>query len=91
MSGCCEFEMYGYSFGFNGMESDNEITGSFGNTYTTIFRSYDSRIGRWWSIDPETGQLPWECTYLSMEVFFNSIVPKMKFSRMLEFGRHLMV
>jgi RHS repeat-associated protein len=52
------------SFGFNGMESDNEITGSFGNTYTTMFRSYDSRIGRWWSIDPEANKFPNKSVYI---------------------------
>jgi RHS repeat-associated protein len=33
------------------MESDNETKGS-GNSYTTEFRQYDPRIGRWLSLDP---------------------------------------
>jgi RHS repeat-associated protein len=41
-----------YLFGFNGMEKDPEITGQEGSHYTTHFRAYDSRIGRWWSVDP---------------------------------------
>jgi RHS repeat-associated protein len=40
-----------YRFGFNGMESDDEIAGTK-NSYTTEFRMYDSRVGRWWSTDP---------------------------------------
>ncbi|WP_197043886.1 RHS repeat-associated core domain-containing protein [Aureispira sp. CCB-QB1] len=40
-----------YRFGFNGMEKDKEI--SNGN-YTTHFRALDTRIGRWWSVDPVT-------------------------------------
>ncbi len=41
-----------YRYGFNGMEKDNEVKGS-GNHYTTEFRQYDSRLGRWFSIDPK--------------------------------------
>jgi RHS repeat-associated protein len=40
-----------YRYGFNGMERDDEVKGS-GNNYTTEFRQYDSRLGRWLSIDP---------------------------------------
>lgn len=38
-------------YGHNGMEKDDEIKGS-GNSYSTFFRGYDPRIGRWLSIDP---------------------------------------
>jgi len=41
----------GYRFGFNGMEADGEIAGTK-NQYTTAFRMYDPRLGRWWSTDP---------------------------------------
>ena len=40
-----------YRNGFNGMEKDDEVKGPK-NSYTTEFRQYDSRIGRWLSIDP---------------------------------------
>jgi RHS repeat-associated protein len=40
-----------YRFGFNGMERDDEIKG-LGNSYMTEFRQYDSRLGRWLSVDP---------------------------------------
>jgi RHS repeat-associated protein len=33
------------------MEKDDEILGD-GNSYTTANREFDSRIGRWWSLDP---------------------------------------
>lgn len=40
-----------YRYAFNGMERDNEVSGS-GNSYTTMFRQYDPRLGRWKSVDP---------------------------------------
>lgn len=40
-----------YRYGFNGMEGDDEVKGK-GNSYTTPFRQFDSRIGRWLTIDP---------------------------------------
>jgi len=40
-------------YGFNGMESEDEINGN-NNLYTTEYREYDCRIGRWLSIDPFT-------------------------------------
>ncbi len=42
-----------YRYAFNGMEKDDEVKGS-GNSYTTEFRQYDPRIGRWMSLDPVT-------------------------------------
>lgn len=44
-------EGFSYRFGFNGMEQDNEVSGS-GNTYDYGARMYDSRLGRWFSTDP---------------------------------------
>jgi RHS repeat-associated protein len=40
-----------YRYAFNGMEHDPEVSGD-GNSYTTEFRSYDPRLGRWKSLDP---------------------------------------
>jgi RHS repeat-associated protein len=54
----------GYRFGFNGMEMDDEIAGR-GNSYTTFFRQYDSRIGKWWSIDPRVKEYPWSSPYVT--------------------------
>jgi len=47
---------------FNGMESDNEVSGD-GNSYTTQFRQYDPRLGRWKSIDPLAGKYPGQSPY----------------------------
>ena len=40
-----------YRYAYNGMEQDNEVKGN-GNSYTTEFRQYDPRLGRWLSLDP---------------------------------------
>jgi len=40
-----------YRYGYNGMEKDPEVKGE-GNSYTTEFRQYDPRLGRWLSLDP---------------------------------------
>jgi RHS repeat-associated protein len=49
-------------YGFNGMEKDDEVKGS-GNSYTTEFRQYDARLGRWLSIDPLTLNYPSQSPY----------------------------
>jgi RHS repeat-associated protein len=51
------FNPTGSRYGFNGMEKDDELEGS-GNSYTTEFRQYDPRIGRWLSIDPLMNKYP---------------------------------
>jgi RHS repeat-associated protein len=53
----CNKERRGYLFGFNGAEKDNEVKGE-GNSYTTEFRQYDPRLGRWLSPDPLMSQFP---------------------------------
>ena len=40
----------GYRFGFNGKEQDDEVNGE-GNAYDFGARMYDSRLGRWMSVD----------------------------------------
>jgi RHS repeat-associated protein len=42
---------YGYRYGYQGSEMDNEVNGN-GNSYTTEFRQLDPRLGRWMSVDP---------------------------------------
>lgn len=46
-----------YRFGFNGMEGDNEVTGS-GNMINYKARIYDPRLGRFLSVDPLTKSFP---------------------------------
>jgi len=48
---------------FNGMEHDMEVSGS-GNSYTTQFRQYDSRLGRWKSLDPLMSMFPNMSSYV---------------------------
>ena len=52
-----------YRYGFTGMEMDNEIKGK-GNSYTTLYRQFDPRLGRWLSYDPKIA--PWQSPYVSM-------------------------
>lgn len=44
-------------FGYSGMEKDDEISGS-GNSYDFNARIYNSRIARWFSIDPLQKKYP---------------------------------
>lgn len=46
-----------YRFGFQGMEQDDNHKGN-GNSYTTEFRQYDPRVGRWLSVDPMEEKFP---------------------------------
>jgi len=58
-----KFSSNSYKYGFNGMEKDDEISGS-GNDYTTFHRCLDTRLGRWMSIDPMA--TAFESPYVSM-------------------------
>jgi RHS repeat-associated protein len=51
-----------YRYGFNGMEKDDEIKGS-GNHYDFGARMYDSRLGKFLSLDPLSYQFPWASPY----------------------------
>jgi RHS repeat-associated protein len=53
-----------YRYGFNGMESDDEVKGN-DNSYTTPFRQYDGRVGRWASIDPLSSKYASHSPYLA--------------------------
>ncbi len=46
-----------YLFGFNGKENDNEVKGE-GNSLDFGARIYDSRLGRWLSVDPLADDAP---------------------------------
>ena len=56
-----------YKFGYQGSEKDDEIAGVTGAHYTTFFRELDTRIGRWWAVDPDGDQTPWQSPYCSMD------------------------
>jgi RHS repeat-associated protein len=51
-----------YGYGFNGKEKDDEIKGE-GNSIAYEARIYDSRLGRFLSIDPWTDKYPWQTPY----------------------------
>ena len=40
-----------YRYGFNGMEKDDELKGE-GNSLNYTFRMHDSRVGRFFALDP---------------------------------------
>ena len=52
----------GYRFGFNGKEIDNEVSG-IGNEYDYGDRIYNTRIGKWLSIDKMQKKYPAESPY----------------------------
>jgi RHS repeat-associated protein len=52
----------GYRFGFNGKESDDEWNGE-GNMVDFGARVYDSRLGRWFAIDPFVQDYPSHSPY----------------------------
>ncbi len=61
-----------YSWGFNGKEKDDEISGS-GNNLDFGARIYDSRLGRWMSVDPLFFESPNITSYAAMNnnpIFF---------------------
>ncbi|MNK04933.1 hypothetical protein D3C87_228060 [compost metagenome] len=53
-----------YRYGYNGMEKDKEMHGE-GNSYTTEFRQYDPRLGRWLSLDPLMADYPGMSPYVA--------------------------
>ena len=55
-----------YRYFFNGQESDAEAYGS-GSLHAFEYRMHDTRIGRFWSVDPLAGMFPWNSTYAFAE------------------------
>ncbi len=47
----------GYRYFFNGQEGDNEVFRDVANFGFEV-RQYDSRLGRWWSVDPKWSEYP---------------------------------
>ena len=52
-----------YRYFFNGQEADNEVFAEMSN-FGYEFRQYDSRLGRWWSIDPKWNEYPGVSPYV---------------------------
>jgi len=52
-----------YRYGFNGMEKDHELKGE-GNSLDFGARIYDSRLGRWLSVDPLAHKFPSDATFI---------------------------
>jgi RHS repeat-associated protein len=55
-----------YRYGFNRQEKDDEIAGA-ANHIDYKFRGYDTRTGRFWSVDPLYQIYPWNSTYVLAE------------------------
>ena len=55
-----------YRYFFNGQESDGEVYGQ-GSLHTFEYRMHDTRIGRFWSVDPLAGKFPWNSVYAFAE------------------------
>jgi len=47
-----------HRFGYQGSEMDDEVKGEHGTSYTTFFRQYDPRVGRWLSLDSKDDKFP---------------------------------
>ena len=56
----------GYRYFFNGQEADNEVLGE-GTLHAFEYRMHDTRIGRFWSVDPLAGKFPWNSVYAFAE------------------------
>jgi RHS repeat-associated protein len=60
------FSSNNYTFGYNGQVKDNEVNGE-GNSYAYKYRMYDSRISRFFSIDPLSAKFPYNSPYAFAE------------------------
>jgi putative chitinase len=61
------YEKLSYEYGFNGQIEDNEITGNNGSHLAFEYRIYDSRLGKFLSVDPLLTSYPWNSTYAFAE------------------------
>jgi len=55
-----------YRYGFQGQEKDDEIKGS-GNSVNYKYRMHDSRLGRFFAVDPLAAKYPYNSTYAFSE------------------------
>jgi RHS repeat-associated protein len=61
------YEKVDYDYGFNGQIEDNEVTGINGSHLAFEYRIYDSRLGKFLSVDPLMTSYPWNSTYAFAE------------------------
>lgn len=54
-----------YRFGYSSQEQENNISGK--NCLSFEFRLYDSRLGRFYSVDPVSKRYPWNSVYCYAE------------------------
>ncbi len=59
-------QLFTCPYSFQDMEHDDELKGD-GNSYTTQFRQYDPRLGRWLGIDPLSAKFPWQSPYVAFD------------------------
>jgi RHS repeat-associated protein len=52
-----------YRYGFNGKENDNEVKNKEGSQQDYGMRIYDTRLGRWLSVDPLAAKYPFASPY----------------------------
>lgn len=52
-----------YRFGFNGKENDNEVHGAVGTFQDYGMRAYDTRVARFFAVDPIANRFPWYAPY----------------------------
>ncbi|MBU0486786.1 MAG: hypothetical protein KKD31_02410 [Bacteroidetes bacterium] len=57
------FDAKKYRYGFNGKENDNEVYGSTGTFQDYGMRMYDTRLGRFISVDPISKEYPYYSPY----------------------------
>ena len=60
------FSSSSYRYGFNGQEKDNEVKGE-GNQLDFKYRAYDTRLGRFFAVDPLSASYPWNSPYAFAE------------------------
>ena len=85
----------GYRYFFNGQESDNEVFGEMAN-FGYEFRQYDSRLGRWWSVDPKWNEYPGVSPYVFckdnpialMDLLGADILPTIAFANSSYYGTY---
>ncbi|MCH2229144.1 MAG: hypothetical protein MK105_02275, partial [Crocinitomicaceae bacterium] len=56
-----------YRYGFQGQEKDNEVYDSDGSSVNYKYRMYNSRVARFFKVDPLAHQFPWNSQYAFSE------------------------